>query len=238
MASIWKHPDSKYWYACFKDRDGKKRKRSTKTTSHTLAKRLAHQYEEAARKKLTKKAARRIIGDISEAVSGAPLPSETFQYFFDKWVKENEHKVAPGTHRKYSDERHRFLKFLGDRATLDIDTVNRSDIMAFQAQVASSLSIGTANTSLKIIRVALNEAQRQGLIDHNPATEVKTLSKRDHEPVRRPFTLLEIRRLSFLGSCLLITQLLMSNEHGIVPEFIQQGLTIAGWVAMWRPMEI
>ena len=43
---------------------------------------------------------------------------------------------------------------------------------------------------------------------------------------------------SFLGLCLLITQLLMSDQHGIVPVFIQQGLTIAGWVAMWRPMEI
>ena len=44
--------------------------------------------------------------------------------------------------------------------------------------------------------------------------------------------------VSFLGLCLLTTQLLMSNRHGIVPDFIQQGLTIAGWVAMWRPMEI
>jgi hypothetical protein len=44
--------------------------------------------------------------------------------------------------------------------------------------------------------------------------------------------------ISFLATCLVITQLLMSNEHGIVPYFIQQGLTIAGWVAMWRPMEI
>jgi hypothetical protein len=44
--------------------------------------------------------------------------------------------------------------------------------------------------------------------------------------------------LSFLGLCLFITQLLRSSVHGIVPDFIQQGLTIAGWVAMWRPMEI
>jgi hypothetical protein len=44
--------------------------------------------------------------------------------------------------------------------------------------------------------------------------------------------------LSFLGLCLFITQLLRSSARGIVPDFIQQGLTIAGWVAMWRPMDI
>ena len=44
--------------------------------------------------------------------------------------------------------------------------------------------------------------------------------------------------LSFLGLCLVVTQLLNSSGHGIVHDFIQQGLTIAGWVAMWRPMEI
>jgi hypothetical protein len=44
--------------------------------------------------------------------------------------------------------------------------------------------------------------------------------------------------LSFLALCLFVTQFVMSSEHGIVPYFIQQGLTIAGWVAMWRPMEI
>jgi hypothetical protein len=43
---------------------------------------------------------------------------------------------------------------------------------------------------------------------------------------------------TFLGLCLLITQLLVPKGSGILPDFIQQGLTIAGWVAMWRPMEI
>jgi hypothetical protein len=43
---------------------------------------------------------------------------------------------------------------------------------------------------------------------------------------------------SFLGLCLLITEILLPKESGILPDFIQQGVTIAGWVAMWRPMEI
>jgi hypothetical protein len=43
--------------------------------------------------------------------------------------------------------------------------------------------------------------------------------------------------LLFLGSCLTLTQIL-ARAHGILPAFVTQGVTIAGWVAMWRPMEI
>jgi hypothetical protein len=44
--------------------------------------------------------------------------------------------------------------------------------------------------------------------------------------------------LSFLGLCLLIIELLLMNRPGALPSFLTQSLTIAGWVAMWRPMEI
>jgi len=44
--------------------------------------------------------------------------------------------------------------------------------------------------------------------------------------------------LSFLGLCLLIIEMLVLNRSGTIPAFLAQSLTIAGWVAMWRPMEI
>lgn len=42
--------------------------------------------------------------------------------------------------------------------------------------------------------------------------------------------------LTFLGVCLLVIQFV--PRSGLVPECIRQGLTIAGWVAMWKPMDI
>src|ERR1043166_7566981 len=44
--------------------------------------------------------------------------------------------------------------------------------------------------------------------------------------------------LSFLGFCLLMIELVLVNRPGALPGFLAQSLTIAGWVAMWRPMEI
>jgi len=44
--------------------------------------------------------------------------------------------------------------------------------------------------------------------------------------------------LSFLALCLATSQVFAAYQADILPNFIQQGLTIAGWVAMWRPMQI
>ena len=41
----------------------------------------------------------------------------------------------------------------------------------------------------------------------------------------------------FLGACLLASNLLASGTTGLA-GYVRESLTIAGWVAMWRPMEI
>ena len=47
MASVWKHPESKYWFACFSLPNGRRTKRSTKTTSRSDAQKIADKFEEA-----------------------------------------------------------------------------------------------------------------------------------------------------------------------------------------------
>ena len=43
----------------------------------------------------------------------------------------------------------------------------------------------------------------------------------------------------FLTGCVLLAdQLAVRLPHGRLVDVLQQGLTVAGWVAMWRPMEI
>lgn len=43
--------------------------------------------------------------------------------------------------------------------------------------------------------------------------------------------------LLFLATCIITSQLLR-REEGTLPMVLREGLIIAGWVAMWRPMEI
>jgi hypothetical protein len=44
--------------------------------------------------------------------------------------------------------------------------------------------------------------------------------------------------LSFLAACFLVIEFAASRPLSALPGFFQEGLTIAGWVAMWRPLEI
>jgi len=42
----------------------------------------------------------------------------------------------------------------------------------------------------------------------------------------------------FLVLCLLLGEFVAKSSPGAVSDILREGLTIAGWVAMWRPLEI
>lgn len=44
--------------------------------------------------------------------------------------------------------------------------------------------------------------------------------------------------VSFLGACFFLIELLVLKNPTAFPNFFKEGVTIAGWVAMWRPLEI
>lgn len=44
--------------------------------------------------------------------------------------------------------------------------------------------------------------------------------------------------LCFLGLCFILTEWLLAKRTSPIPGFFKEGLTIAGWVAMWKPLEI
>jgi hypothetical protein len=44
--------------------------------------------------------------------------------------------------------------------------------------------------------------------------------------------------LSCLATCLVISKALLHGDAGTWASILRESLTIAGWVAMWRPMQI
>ena len=70
MASLWKHPNSPFWTACFTDEAGKQVKRSTKLEDRKLAMKAAETFEEAAKKarsaELTRAAAVKMLNELME----------------------------------------------------------------------------------------------------------------------------------------------------------------------------
>jgi hypothetical protein len=81
-------------------------------------------------------------------------------------------------------------------------------------------------------------------------TELIRQAIRNHFARRAELTSLEFRNLmkqgrtslliglSCLATCLIISKTLLLGEVGTWASILRESLTIAGWVAMWRPMEI
>jgi hypothetical protein len=90
-------------------------------------------------------------------------------------------------------------------------------------------------------------------LDQWPAEDPKEVIRtavHNHFAHRAQITNLEFRRLLkqgrtslfiglvFLSACLLLSKLLLGREADTWAAVVRESLTIGGWVAMWRPMQI
>ena len=74
MASLWKHPNSPYWTACYTNSLGRQVKRSTKQKNAKLARKIAEAWEEAEAKgrarQITTIQIQKFTSDLTERVVG------------------------------------------------------------------------------------------------------------------------------------------------------------------------
>jgi integrase len=90
----------------------------------------------------------------------------------------------------------KFTAHLGERANVPLDRLTERDVLTFRDGIAAELSQTTANNLLKMLRVILNAARLDGLMQHDPAARVKVLRKvQAGEGSRRGFTLDELRKV-------------------------------------------
>jgi integrase len=198
MASLRRLPNSPFWIACFTLPDGRRTQRSTKTSDRREAQRIADKFEDATKLalkgKLVESQARKVIADIYAIGNNDDLPSSRIKDFIESFLKRKELEAGDKTHIRYGVALNQFLTFLGPKQTRDLSHLTRQHITAFRDEMAGNVSANTVNVSLKIIRAALNQAKRDGLIDSNPAEQV-TFLKRTNQSKRRPFTFPELKRV-------------------------------------------
>jgi integrase len=199
MASLRRVPNSPYWIACFTLPDGRRTQRSTKTVDRREAQRIANKFEDASQAgadgRLTEVQARKVIADIFAISNKDNLPGSTIKDFLDAWLKRKELEASEKTHVRYKTVVNHLLEYLGPKAKFDIAHLTSKEITGFRDDLAGRLTVGTVNISLKILRTALSQARREGIIDVNEAERVSLLKNRRTEEGRRPFTLGELRRI-------------------------------------------
>lgn len=193
MASLWKRENTKYWWACFTDRNGKQRKRSTGTTDRKAAMKLAEEYEEAARRRRTARQVRQVISDLHREFTGEELPSVTCRAFFSGWLERKKPETSPATMAFYSKTTSKFLTFLEAKADGDLSEITREHITGFRNAQAKSLASKTVNHDLKALKMIFKAARRDGMLVEDPAEFVDTVRATGGGDKRRPFTIPELQ---------------------------------------------
>ncbi len=178
--------------------DGTRTQRSTGSTDRRKALRIAMEYEDAAsaasQDRFTEACARRTLGDIYAMTNPEALASSTIDDFLTAWLARKELEAGEKTHAKYKGVVDQFRDFLGPKRKRDVANVTAADITGFRDDLAKRVTPGTVNVSLKILRSAFAQARRDGLVDVNEAERVTALKRKDRFE-RRPFTLLELKRI-------------------------------------------
>ncbi|HSS16426.1 MAG TPA: hypothetical protein VLQ29_05550, partial [Candidatus Dormibacteraeota bacterium] len=208
MPSIHRQPGRPYWFCAFsiwnpETLTSRRVFRSTKTRDKKQALEICRAWHKAALKarngKLSVDAAREVIAqgvsDVFTAANVESLPSASIKSWCDTWLSAKAIEAEQSTRDRYEGIVKRFTDFLGEaKSKRDISTLQASDIARFRDREAKERSRATANLSLKVLRVCLGEAVRQGLLAVSPAVRVKLL-KSSKESKRRAFTLSEIKRI-------------------------------------------
>jgi integrase len=218
VASVWKHPNSPYWAACFSVHTPGAEfrwKRSIKTRDVKAARRIAEGFEEAGRGVLTerdtqqfcekirdtkaRRAALQIFNDIFRAVYGRDMGGASLQAFAVAWLQRLQPELAPQSYDKYKQIIEAFIRSIGSDGQRDVTSFGAHDdrlVLQFRDKLAERVAPGTVNTALKIVRQMFKGAAQRFKID-SPAHHVGGLRKKEGSdgPGRRRFNLPEIGRL-------------------------------------------
>lgn len=127
--------------------------------------------------------------------TGVTLGSTTGRRYLDRWLKAKNGTVSDSTRLAYESAVREFCEFLGERADLEVLYLTTGDIAGFLDHVASTRVPATANNRLKILRVAFQQAWRDGVIDDNPAAKAPMMKTSRSDTKRRAFTLPELKKL-------------------------------------------
>jgi integrase len=193
MACIWKHPESKYWFARFLDKDGRYRNASTKSTDRKAALKLAEEFESVAKARRTATQCRRVISRLHAEITGEVLPSSSVRAFVASWLNEKK-GTSVSTQAFYRNSTTKFLAHIGPLADEELSSVSKEHILNFRNASMERLSPKAVNHHVKVVKMLFRAAKRDGYLVDDPSEFVETVKQKAHEKKRRrPFTLDQIR---------------------------------------------
>lgn len=177
--------------------------RSTKCSDRHKALATALEFERAAKLaragELVEAQARKVVADIMERAGGEEtLRAPSVRNYFQDWIAAKKANKSAATHLRYASAVNGFLTTMSKRADKPLTSLAPGDVEKYlAARKGEKLAARTVILSVKVIRMALNHARRQGLIPTNPAEAVELPTARGME--RGTFTPTEVKLLVDAG---------------------------------------
>jgi integrase len=211
MASVSKLGSRPYWYASYRDAEGKQHNKSTKieispsapsprersqkaSENKRLAMSIAQTLEEAERGNPVESHLRKVINDVSTRVNKRKIEFASCDKYLNDWLKRASATRSERTHEKYEITIKRFLKFLKSRASGQLGDISAKDIQDYTTYLSKTgRSPSTVKQDARILNIPFALAQRQGLILHNPVPSAEIPNSTSES--KRPFTKEQIKEI-------------------------------------------
>src|SRR6266566_8773294 len=168
---------SPYWIASFTAADGRRLKRSTKTTDPEVAKQTAAEWESIGKAgragRLFESQCRKVIADLYEKATGSALAFHSARSWLTEWLEEKKVSISPRTKLKYEQIVREFLDHLKEKADAPINGIVDGDLISFRNSLArAGHSASTVNGALKVLRSPFHLAHRKGYVAADPCVGV------------------------------------------------------------------
>ena len=178
MASLWRHPKSSFFTACYTDKDGRRVKRSTKQTDRKKAALIAAEWErvhvQARRAGVSTRQIQKVLNDLLEKTNEETIVTPSTERYLREWLTGIETKKARGTYERYKHTVDLFLDHLKGGSKSPVTSVSSSHIESFlNARLKDGVAPKTADVDIKTLNVAFNRAERYSVILKNPVTAVE-----------------------------------------------------------------
>jgi integrase len=178
MASIVKRKKSRFWIACYTNREGRQLKRSTKTTDKRQALQIALELERVERQAnagaMTTIQLRKVLSDVSERINGETLIAPSVEDYLADWLKGVSARTRAATIERYGKTIRLFQESLGEKAKKPVTALTPHDVEMFLNQrLKDGFAPQTAIIDLKTLNTAFRRAENYGIILKNPVAAVR-----------------------------------------------------------------
>lgn len=212
MATLIRHPKSRYWWTQFFDRNGKRISRSTGKVKKCEARDVAHSLEmeekrakqkqhglqkemlelfnratvEANKGIFTVEKARSYVMELYQIVNHEELPSFTVGEWLDKWLENKASDIKAKTMMRYTGSITSVKKALGKDAKLRLELFTTQHALALRQKLVKTQGKArnaTVNVKLTDFKSALTAAYEHQLIQYNVGLAIKFLPEDDSKIV-------------------------------------------------------